>query len=35
MKTAGMKELPIILKADVGGSVEVLSDLLTKLSNER
>jgi translation initiation factor IF-2 len=33
--TAGVKELNIILKADVGGSVEVLSDLLTKLSNER
>ena len=35
LKTAGSKELNIILKADVGGSVEVLSDLLTKLSNER
>jgi translation initiation factor IF-2 len=35
LKAAGMKELNIILKADVGGSVEVLSDLLTKLSNDK
>src|SRR5579864_5702150 len=35
LKTAGTKELNIILKGDVGGSVEVLSDLLTKLSNEK
>jgi len=35
IKTAGMKELNIILKGDVGGSVEVLSDLLGKLSNEK
>ncbi len=35
LQTAGVKELPIILKADVGGSVEVLSDLLARLSNER
>src|SRR6202158_3416137 len=35
LKTAGMKELNVILKADVQGSVEVLSDLLTKLSNEK
>jgi len=35
LKTAGVKELSIILKADVGGSVEVLSDLLAKLSNDR
>ena len=35
MKTAGTKELNIILKGDVQGSVEVLSDLLGKLSNER
>ncbi len=28
-------ELPIILKADVGGSAEVLSDTLQKLSNEK
>jgi len=35
IKTAGTKELNIILKGDVQGSVEVLSDLLTKLSNEK
>jgi translation initiation factor IF-2 len=35
LKTAGTKELNIILKGDVGGSVEVLSDLLSKLSNEK
>ena len=35
MKTAGTKELNIILKGDVGGSVEVLSDLLSKLSSEK
>ena len=35
IKTAGIKELNIILKADVGGSVEVLTDLLTKLSNDK
>ena len=35
LKSAGIKELPIILKGDVQGSVEVLSDLLTKLSNEK
>jgi translation initiation factor IF-2 len=35
MKTAGVKELNIILKADVGGSVEVLTDLLSKMSNEK
>ena len=35
IKTAGTKELNIILKGDVGGSVEVLSDLLTKLSNDK
>ena len=35
LKFAGQKELSIILKGDVGGSVEVLSDLLTKLSNDR
>ena len=35
LKTAGQKDLPIILKGDVGGSVEVLSDLLNKLSNEK
>jgi len=35
LKSAGQKELFIILKGDVQGSVEVLSDLLAKLSNER
>jgi translation initiation factor IF-2 len=35
IKTAGQKDLPIILKGDVGGSVEVLTDLLGKLSNEK
>ncbi len=34
IRTAGQKDLPIILKGDVGGSVEVLTDLLAKLSNE-
>jgi translation initiation factor IF-2 len=35
IKTAGVKELPLILKADVGGSAEVLSDTLTRLSTEK
>jgi len=35
LKTAGTKELNIILKGDVGGSVEVLTDLLSKLSNDK
>ncbi len=35
LKTAGIKELNIILKADVQGSVEVLGDLLAKLSNDK
>ncbi|HVP55247.1 MAG TPA: translation initiation factor IF-2 [Candidatus Eisenbacteria bacterium] len=35
LKTAGQKELSIILKGDVGGSVEVLTDLLGKMSNEK
>jgi len=35
LKTAGVKELNIILKGDVGGSVEVLTDLLAKLSNDK
>jgi translation initiation factor IF-2 len=30
-----MKELPIIIKADVQGSAEVLADTLTKLSDEK
>jgi translation initiation factor IF-2 len=35
IKSAGTKELNIILKGDVQGSVEVLTDLLTKLSNDK
>ena len=35
MKSAGVKELPIILKTDVQGSAEVLSDTLGKLSTEK
>jgi translation initiation factor IF-2 len=35
IKTAGMKELPIILKTDVQGSAEVLDDTLNKLSNDK
>jgi translation initiation factor IF-2 len=31
----GMKELPIIIKADVQGSAEVLADTLQKLSDEK
>ncbi|MEO7271191.1 MAG: translation initiation factor IF-2, partial [Vicinamibacterales bacterium] len=32
---AGLKELPIIVKADVQGSAEVLGDTLAKLSDEK
>jgi translation initiation factor IF-2 len=35
MAEGGVKELPIIIKADVHGSAEVLADTLTKLSDER
>ncbi|MGA3090656.1 MAG: translation initiation factor IF-2 [Terriglobales bacterium] len=35
LKSAGMKELNVILKADVQGSVEVLGDLLGRLSNDK
>src|SRR5712671_1111876 len=35
IKTAGTKELNIILKGDVQGSVEVITDLLSKLSNDK
>ena len=35
LKSAGTKELNIILKGDVQGSVEVLSDLLGKLSTDK
>ena len=35
VKDEGAKQLDIILKGDVQGSVEVINDLLTKLSNEQ
>jgi translation initiation factor IF-2 len=35
MEAGEVKELPIIIKADVGGSAEVLSETLQKLSNEK
>ena len=35
VKSAGTKELNIILKGDVHGSVEVLGDLLGKMSNDK
>jgi translation initiation factor IF-2 len=35
MKEGRVKELPIILKCDVQGSVEVLTDVLNKLSTEK
>jgi translation initiation factor IF-2 len=35
VKSAGIKELNIILKGDVHGSVEVLNDLLGKMSTEK
>jgi translation initiation factor IF-2 len=35
MKEGKVKELPIILKGDVQGSVEVLGDVLNKLSTEK
>ncbi|MFZ0949944.1 MAG: translation initiation factor IF-2 [Candidatus Sulfotelmatobacter sp.] len=35
IKAAGTKELNVILKGDVQGSVEVITDLLTKLSNDK
>ena len=35
MAEGGIKELPIIIKADVQGSAEVLADTLGKLSDER
>src|SRR5438094_1426109 len=35
LKTAGTKELNIILKGDVHGSIEVLGDLLSKMSNDK
>ena len=35
IKNEGTKQLDIILKGDVQGSVEVINDLLTKLSNDQ
>ena len=35
IKQAGVKELPLILKADVQGSVQVLADSLQKMSTEK
>jgi len=35
VKSAGTKELNIILKGDVHGSIEVLGDLLAKMSNDK
>ena len=35
LKSGEAKELPIVIKADVQGSVEVLSELLPKLSNDQ
>src|ERR1700758_687483 len=34
LKAGEVKELPIVIKADVQGSVEVLSEMLPKLSND-
>jgi translation initiation factor IF-2 len=35
MQAGDVKELPIIIKTDVGGSAEVLSETLQKLSNDK
>jgi translation initiation factor IF-2 len=35
LKAGEVKELPIVIKADVQGSVEVLSEMLPKLSNDQ
>jgi translation initiation factor IF-2 len=35
LRAGEVKELPVVVKADVQGSVEVLSEMLPKLSNER
>ncbi len=35
MQAGEVKELPIIIKADVGGSAEVLTETLQKLSNDK
>jgi translation initiation factor IF-2 len=35
IRTAGIKDLPLIIKGDVTGSVEVLADSLTRMSTEK
>jgi len=35
LKAGEMKELPVVIKADVQGSVEVLSEMLPKISNDQ
>jgi translation initiation factor IF-2 len=35
LRAGEMKELPVVIKADVQGSVEVLSEMLPKISNEQ
>jgi translation initiation factor IF-2 len=35
LKAGDLKELPVVIKADVQGSVEVLSEMLPKLSNDQ
>ena len=35
IKQSGMKDLPLIIKGDVTGSVEVLADSLTRMSTEK
>jgi translation initiation factor IF-2 len=35
LKAGDVKELPVVIKADVQGSVEVLSEMLPKLSNDQ
>ena len=35
IKDGGMKELPVVLKADVQGSVEVLTDTLLRMATDR
>ncbi len=35
LKAGEVKELPVVIKADVQGSVEVLSEMLPKLSNDQ
>ena len=35
LRTGEVKELPVVIKADVQGSVEVLSEMLPKVSNDQ